>query len=246
MMKRNIKLTLEYDGTNYCGWQVQVNALSVEEVLVSAISKITDEDIFVIGSGRTDSKVHALGQVANFHTESKIPDEKFRLAINSKLPADIVVRESIEVSEDFHSRYDAKEKEYIYIIYNDKVRSPIKRNYSYFVNYELDIEAMERALECFIGTHDFVGFMSTGSSIKGTIRTITEASLKQKDGMIEIRVRGTGFLYNMVRIIVGTLVDIGIGKIDKDSTMQIINSKQRNKAGHTAPPQGLYLSKVFY
>lgn len=245
-MIRNIKLTLEYDGTNYCGWQTQPNAPSVQEVLGIAISKITCEDVNVIGSGRTDSKVHALGQVANFHTRSKIPEEKFRLAINSKLPDDIVVRESIEVLEGFHSRYHAKGKEYIYRIYNNKVRSPIKRNYSYFVSYDLNIEAMKIALEYFVGTHDFVGFMSTGSSIKGTVRTITHASLKEKDGMIEISIKGTGFLYNMVRIIVGTLVDIGIGKIDKESIEEIINSKQRNKAGHTAPPQGLYLSKVFY
>ena len=245
-MIRNIKLTLEYDGTNYCGWQMQPNAPSVQEALEGAIAKITGEKITVIGSGRTDSKVHALGQVANFHTKSKIPEEKFILALNSMLPSDIAVNKSIEVSQDFHSRYDAKEKEYKYLIYNSKVRSPIKRNSSYFVNYELDIEAMALALKYFIGTHDFVGFMSTGSSIKGTIRTITEASLIEKDDTIEISIRGTGFLYNMVRIIVGTLVDIGIGKIDKDSIEEIINSKSRNKAGHTAPPQGLYLSKVFY
>ncbi len=246
MNKKNIKLTLEYDGTNYCGWQKQPNTPTVQEALEKAIFKITGEDVDVIGSGRTDSKVHALGQVANFHTLSSIPEEKFALALNGVLPKDIVVRESEEKELNFHSRYQAVGKEYKYIIYNDKVRSPLKRNYSYFVNYELDIDSMKYALNFFGGTHDFSAFMSTGSSIIGTTRTITGAELVENENMIEITIRGTGFLYNMVRIIVGTLVDIGIGKIDKNLVEEIINSKDRNMAGHTAAAEGLYLSKVFY
>lgn len=246
MEKRNIKLTLEYDGTNYCGWQKQPNAPSIEETLERAITKIVKEEVSVTGSGRTDSSVHAMGQVANFYTSSKIPSEKFALALNTMLPKDIAVKKSEEVNLEFHSRYDAVGKEYKYMIYNSKVRSPLKRNYAYHVNYKLDREAMKVALDCFLGEHDFRGFMSTGSSIKGTVRTINYVDLVENEEMIEITFRGTGFLYNMVRIIVGTVVDVGIGKIDKDSIVEIIESKDRNRAGHTAPPEGLYLSRVFY
>lgn len=246
MKKRNIKLILEYDGTNYCGWQKQPNEPSIEETLESAIKKITKEDVDVIGSGRTDSSVHALGQVANFHTSCNIPSERFVLALNTNLPYDIAVRASEEVLEGFHSRYDAVGKEYKYMIYNSIIRSPLKRNYSYNVSYKLDRAAMKKALDYFVGEHDFRGFMSTGSSIKGTVRTITHVEFVEDEEIIEITIRGTGFLYNMVRIIVGTLVDVGRGKIDADSIVEIIESKDRNMAGHTAPPEGLYLSKVFY
>lgn len=246
MKKRNIKLTLEYDGTNYCGWQKQINAPTVQDALEKAIFKLTNENVHSIGSGRTDSKVHALGQVVNFHTSSNIPEEKFAIALNSILPKDIVVKESVEKEYDFHSRYWAVGKEYKYFIYNGKIRSALKRNYTYFVNFDLDIESMRYALDYFGGTHDFAGFMSTGSSVLGTTRTITGAQLIENENIIEVTIRGTGFLYNMVRIIVGTLVDIGIGKIDKDLIEEIIDSKDRKRAGHTAPAQGLYLSKVFY
>ena len=246
MKKRNIKLILEYDGTNYCGWQKQINAPTVQETLEKAIFKLTTEKVNSIGSGRTDSKVHALGQVVNFHTSSIIPAEKFAIALNSILPRDIVVKKSVEQELDFHSRYWAVGKEYKYFIYNGKIRSALKRNYSYFVNYDLDVEAMKYALNYFGGTHDFAGFMSTGSSVLGTTRTIKGAQLVENDDIIEITIRGTGFLYNMVRIIVGTLVDIGTGKIDKNLIEEIIESKDRNRAGHTAPAEGLYLSKVFY
>lgn len=245
-MKRNIKLTLEYDGTGYCGWQIQPNAKSIQETLECSIEKLTGIRSTVIGSGRTDSRVHALGQVANFFTESTIPKERFAAALNSVLPKDISVKNSEEVSMDFHSRYSAVEKEYKYYIFNNKVRSPIKRNYSYFVSYKLDIKAMEKALECFIGTHDFIGFMSTGSNIKGTVRTIHEASLKEKEDMIEVTLRGNGFLYNMVRIIVGTLLEVGTGKVNYMDISEIIESGDRNRAGATAPPEGLFLSKVIY
>lgn len=246
MKKRNIKLTLEYDGTNYCGWQKQPDAPSIEETLENAISKVTKEDVHVIGSGRTDSSVHAIGQVANFHTNSKIPSERFVKALNTMLPDDIAVRKSEEVGVDFHSRYCATQKEYKYIIYNSDVRSPLKKNYSYHVDYKLNRESMKEALECFIGRYDFKGFMSTGSSVKDTVRTITQVEFIEDKDMIEITIKGNGFLYNMVRIIVGTLVDIGRGRIEASAIMDIIESKDRNQAGHTAPPQGLYLSEVFY
>lgn len=246
MKERNIKLTLEYDGTNYSGWQKQSDAKSIQETLENAILKITGEKVNLIGSGRTDSRVHALGQVANFKTNSKIPGNRFVKALNSMLPSDIAVRESIEVDDDFHARFNAIGKEYKYLIYNNKVRSPLKRNYSYFVDYDLDIEKMREALDLFLGTHDFRGFMSSGSSIKTTVRTISNIEFIKKEDIIELSIMGNGFLYNMVRIIVGTLVDIGIGKIDITDISDIIESCDRNKAGHTAPPEGLYLSKVFY
>lgn len=246
MEERNIKLTLEYDGTNYCGWQKQPNASSIQETLEEAILKITGENVKLIGSGRTDSRVHALGQVANFKTHSKIPANRYIKALNSMLPFDIAVKDSIEVDLDFHARFNAIGKEYKYIIYNNKVRSPLKRNYSYFVDYDLDIANMKKSLDSFLGTHDFSGFMSSGSSIKSTVRTISCVEFIEKEGLIELNIMGNGFLYNMVRIIVGTLVDIGIGKIDSNSISDIIDSRDRKRAGHTAPPEGLYLSKVFY
>lgn len=243
---KNIKLIVEYDGTNYCGWQKQPNAPSIQETLEKALLKITGEEVHVVGSGRTDSKVHASNQVANFHTRSKIPADKFRLALNRILPWDIAVKDSVQVDLGFHACDDAIGKEYKYVIYNNKVRSPLVRDYSYYVYDPLDIDSMSLALEHFIGTHDFAGFMATGSSIKGTIRTITTAQIVKTDSKIELTIRGTGFLYNMVRIIAGTLIDVGKGKIDQKKIGEIIESKDRNRAGHTAAARGLYLSKVFY
>lgn len=246
MKRKNIKLLIEYDGTNYCGWQRQPNNLSVQEALEKAVAKITGEMVIVTGSGRTDSKVHALEQVANFHTLSKVPADRFKLALNGVLPKDIVITESSEVDLEFHACNDAKGKEYKYIIYNGNTRSPIRRNYSYFINKKLNFEDMEYALKFFIGKHDFKGFMATGSSIKGTIRTITDAYILKDEDMIEITIKGTGFLYNMVRIIAGTIIDVGRHKIDKNSIENIIDSRDRIKAGHTADAKGLYLWKVFY
>ena len=246
MNKKNIKLLIEYDGTNYCGWQRQTDDPSIQEALEEAIFEVTGENVTVTGSGRTDSRVHALGQVANFHTSSKIPADKFRMVLNGVLERDIVVKDSKEVDFNFHACDHAKGKEYKYIIYNGKIRSAIKRNYSYFINQELNLEDMEYALKFFIGRHDFRGFMATGSSIKGTVRTITDAYLVKNEDMIEITIKGTGFLYNMVRIIAGTLIDVGRGKIDKFDIEKIIESRDRIKAGHTADAKGLYLSKVFY
>ena len=246
MDMKNIKLIVEYDGTNYCGWQKQPNAPSIQETLEKAVLKVTGEEVLVVGSGRTDSKVHANNQVANFYTRSKIPSDKFRLALNRILPRDVAVKDSSRVDLDFHACDDAVGKEYKYLIYNNRVRSPMVRNYSYYVYDPLDIDKMAIALESFLGTHDFAGFMATGSSIKGTVRTISGAEIVKKDSSIEITIRGTGFLYNMVRIIAGTLIDVGKGKIDKDDMGKIIARKDRNKAGHTAAARGLYLSKVFY
>lgn len=245
-MERNIKLVIEYDGTNYHGWQSQPNQITIQQTIEEAIENITREKVHLKGSGRTDAKVHAYGQIANFRTNSNIPYENFKYALNSLLPKDISIKESCEVNIDFNARYDAVAKEYRYIIYNNKIRSPIIRNYSYHVPYELNFSYMEKAIKEFIGTHDFRAFMYSKSDMENTVRTILNANIEKNEKIIEITLKGNGFLYNMVRIITGTLVDVGRGKIKLEDIANIIESKKREKSGHTAPPQGLYLSKVFY
>lgn len=243
---KNIKLTIEYDGTNFSGWQIQPSARTVQEEIGKAICKIIKKPVKINGSGRTDAGVHALGQVANFKGEFSIPVERIPIALNSILPKDICIKEAKEVHEYFHARYNAKGKKYIYKIYNGCVRSPLFRNYAYFVPQELNIEEMKEASKYFIGEHDFKGFMASGSSVVDTVRHIYDIDLSLKEDMITIEVMGNGFLYNMVRIITGTLVDIGVGKIRKEQLANIILSCNRDKAGHTAPAQGLYLAEVYY
>jgi len=251
---RNIKLTIEYDGTNYHGWQSQKNAVSVQDEIQKAIRELTGEDCLLIGAGRTDMGVHALGQVANFKTQSKVPADKFSYALNSLLPDDIVIKKSEEVSPDFHAQYSARGKKYMYLIYNSTRPSALLRDRAYFVPQKLDIAAMKKAAACFIGTHDFSAFRAVGSSAKTSVRTITNASLDvcndfslvARNNLLKFEIEGNGFLYNMVRIIVGTLVEIGIGKLPCDSVPGIIKSCDRKKAGRTAPPHGLYLVEVYY
>ena len=228
---RNLKITLQYNGKNYCGWQKQPNALGIQGTVEKAIYEITKEEVKVTASGRTDAGVHALGQVANFKTESKIPAERLPDALNAKLPKDISIISCEEVDIDFHARYNACGKTYRYL--------------SYHVRYDLDLDKIRLEAKSLIGTHDFGGFMSSGSSVKDTVRTIYDVDIQENDGMISIEVSGNGFLYNMVRIIVGTLVDIGRGRI-KHNMEEIINSKSRSMCGHTAPAHGLFLKKVNY
>ena len=242
----NIKLTIQYDGSNYSGWQKQKNANSIQEQIEKAIYLVTGEKVNLIGSGRTDRGVHALGQVANFTTLSSIPADRFKFALNSKLPGDISIIESQAVDYEFHSRYHAKGKRYRYLIFNKPIRNPLYRNYAYHVPYPLDFREMERAAKFFIGTHDFASFMASGSSVKDTVRTIYDISLDKKDDLIILSVEGDGFLYNMIRIMVGTLIDIANNKLKSQDIPAIINAKNRRAAGHTAPPQGLYLEKVYY
>jgi tRNA pseudouridine38-40 synthase len=238
-------VTIEYKGTNYCGWQVQNDRLSIQECIENAIHKITNEKVNITSSGRTDAGVHALGQVANFHTNSSIPIEKIPGAINSKLPDDISIIDAKEVESHFHARYSAKKKRYRYVILNSKYKRPIHNDFSYLVKYKLNTDKMIQESKYLIGEHDFRGFMSTGSSVKTTVRTIYDISLKKEEDLIILEVEGNGFLYNMVRIIAGTLVDIGRGKINM-SLKDIIESKDRNNAGHTAEGKGLFLKKVYY
>lgn len=243
---RNIKLTLEYDGTNYLGWQKQKVGITIQGTLEEAIKFLTKEEVEVTGSSRTDAGVHAKGFVANFKTNSKIPSEKFREAINHKLPEDIVILKSEEVEEEFHARYNAMGKTYSYSILNRDVPSAIDRNYLYHVKRRLDVESMKEACQYFIGTHDFSAFKTSGSSVKTTVRTIKELYIEDNDDIIKIYVTGDGFLYNMVRIIVGTLIMVGSNKIKPLEIKNIIASKEREKAGICVPASGLVLEKVYY
>lgn len=242
---RNIKIIVQYNGKNYCGWQKQPDSMGIQGNLEYAIEKITGEKVKITGSGRTDAGVHALGQVANFFTESSIPAHRIPNALNSQLPKDISVIDAEEVDMEFHSRYSAKGKRYRYVIHNSRYRNPIVRETSYQVKYDLDVEKMKREAEALKGTHDFFGFMSSGSSVESTVRTITDVNITTEDDMIVMEFEGNGFLYNMVRIISGTLVDIGRGKIKK-GMREIIEAKDRKEAGHTAPAHALFLKKVFY
>lgn len=242
---RNLKVTIQYNGENYCGWQKQPDTLGIQGTIQNAIYEITKEEVQLNASGRTDAGVHALGQVANFKLESKIPTYKIPSALNAKLPKDISIIACTEVDDEFHSRYSAKGKRYRYLIYNNMYRSPIYKDTSYHVRYDLDFEKMCEEAKHLIGEHDFKGFMSSGSSVNDTVRTIYDITLEKQENLIILEVEGNGFLYNMVRIIVGTLVDIGRGRIN-ESLKDIIDSKNRGKCGHTAPPHGLFLKKVDY
>jgi tRNA pseudouridine38-40 synthase len=242
---RNIMITIQYDGSKYYGWQKQNDSPGIQSVIEKSIYKITKENVELISSGRTDRGVHALGQVANFKTESKIAVEKIPAAINSSLPDDISIIDAKEVDENFHARYCSSKKRYRYVIYNNKYKNPIYRKYSYHVKYDLNFEKMKEESRHLIGEHDFIGFRSTGSSAKGTVRTIYDIELKKEGDFIVLEIEGKGFLYNMVRIIAGTLIEIGRGRI-KESLKDIIESKERSRAGHTAHANGLFLKKVYY
>lgn len=245
-MERNIKLIIEYDGTNYNGWQSQMNGTAIQDIVEGALFQLTGEKVKLTGSGRTDSGVHAYGQVANFFSTSSIPAEKFSFALNTILPKDIIIKKSREVGSEFHARFSAKGKKYRYLIYNSTHPSALLRNRTFHVFYNLNIAAMKEASSHFIGTYNFEGFMAKGSQVKNTVRTIRETSLVKRDEIIQIEITGDGFLYNMVRIIVGTLIDVGIGRIKTQDISNIIRSCDRKLAGRTAPPQGLYLVEVYY
>ena len=245
---RNIKLLIEYDGKNFAGWQTQPAKISIQGEIIKAIKEVTGEDVELTSSGRTDAGVHALGQVANFKTYSKIEISKFPYALNSKLPNSIVIKKAEEVDERFHSRYNCKGKTYRYIVNNNEFPSALDRYREFHISQKLDFEKMKKALSYFEGTHDFAGFKSSGGAPKKTtVRTITKATIKKtSDNRIIIELTGDGFLYNMVRIISGTIVDVGLGKIDLKDIPGIIESKDRKLAGKTLPPHGLYLVEVKY
>ena len=229
------------------GWQKQPEKLNIQGTIEKAIERITKEEIELTASGRTDRGVHAIAQVANFKTNSNLPIEKFPIAINSNITKAIRIKDAKEVDEKFHSRLSCKKKTYRYVINNSKYGSSIYRNLETHIPQKLDIEKMKEAVKYFEGEHDFKAFKSSGTSSKSSVRTIYKAEVIEKeDERVAIELTGSGFLYNMVRIISGTLVDVGLGKIKPEEINDIINSKDRQKAGKTLPPQGLFLVKVEY
>lgn len=244
---RNIKLIVEYDGTAYCGWQRQKNGISIQQLLEESIGRVTGEESRVIGSGRTDAGVHALGQVAHFHTASRLGERNLLMGINSLLPADITVREAREVDPSFHARFDVISKVYVYRICNRPVRPALERHRAWFIWFPLDLESIAGALDLFRGSHDFSSFCSTHTDSPDHVRTILDIGLtKESDGMIQISLEADGFLRYMVRSIVGTLVDVGRGRCRREDLDGILAAKDRRRAGLTAPPQGLFLKEVRY
>lgn len=245
-MKR-IKLTIAYDGTDYCGWQIQPNGITVEEVLNKKLKKLTGEDIHVIGASRTDSGVHALGNVAVFDTESSIPAERMAYALNQRLPDDIVIVSSKEVPLDWHPRYqDEILKTYEYHIYNAPVQNPLKRRFSTFVSFPMDVGKMREGAAYLLGEHDFVSFCNVRTSVEDTVRTVKELMIEQEGPDITIRITGNGFLYHMVRIIAGTLIRVGRGFYEPAKVKEILEARERTQAGVTAPPEGLTLVCIEY
>ena len=243
---RNIKLTIEYDGKDFNGWQKQPTKLNIQGTIEQTIKIVTGEDVDLMASGRTDAGVHAFGQVANFKTNSNIPIEKIPIALNSNLKKSIRIISAEEVDERFHSRLTCKRKTYRYIINNSEFSSAIYRNLETHIPQKLDVEKMKQAAKYFEGEHDFKAFKASGTSSKSSVRTIYKADVKQKDDRIYIELTGNGFLYNMVRIISGTLLDVGIGKIKPEEIQKIIESKDRKLAGKTLPARGLCLIEVNY
>ena len=244
---RNIKLTIEYDGKDFNGWQKQPKKLNIQGTIEEAIQRITGEEVELNASGRTDAGVHSLGQVANFKTNSNLPIEKWPLALNANLKKSIIIKSAEEVDERFHSRLSCKQKTYRYIINNSKYGTAIYRNLETHIPQKLDIEKMQQAVKYFEGEHDFKAFKASGTSSKSSIRKIYKAEvIKMPNDRIYIELTGNGFLYNMVRIISGTLVDVGLGKLQPSDIIDIIESKQRERAGKTLPPYGLYLLNVEY
>ncbi|NCA66946.1 MAG: tRNA pseudouridine(38-40) synthase TruA [Clostridia bacterium] len=241
-----VLITIEYLGTSYCGWQKQKNGRSVQETLAKAISTLTAEEIVLHGSGRTDSGVHAIAQAAHFDTNTKIPVEKLPYAINSLLPRDISVKSARSVVAAFNARFDAISKTYIYKIYTGAHLSPTRELTHCHIPYALDVQKMREAASRIIGTHDFKCFQSTGGHVKDTVRTIYTATVTESGDEILIEVKGNGFLYNMVRIIAGTLVYAGIGKLSAEDITSAISSRDRTRAGKTLDAKGLYLKNVEY
>ena len=244
-MKKRIKLVVAYDGTNYCGWQVQPNGETIEGVLNRELSSLLGGDIKVTGASRTDSGVHSLGNVAVFDTDTRIPPEKISYALNIRLPEDIVVQESCEVAPDFHPRHCNSRKTYEYRILNRRFAMPTRRLDTYFYHRPLDVERMQQAARYLKGTHDFKSFCSVNTVVEDTVRTIyTLQVIKDADDIITIRVQGSGFLYNMVRILAGTLIQVGIGAMEPEQMTEILEAKDRSASGPTAPAQGLTMMGI--
>jgi len=244
---RNIKLTVEYDGTNYFGWQRQARGPTVQQEIEDALRNITGENITLLGSGRTDSGVHALGQVANFKTKSTIKPDEFQMGLNSILPQDISIKDTREIGLEFHAQFSAKSKTYIYKIFNSPHRSALLRKRAWFVPHELNTSEMKKAAESLVGVHKFSAFAQADTEVKTTVRTVLKASIETKDdNLIIFSIEATGFLKRMVRLIIGTLVQVGKGKIDYGDFVDILENGEKTKFVYAAPAHGLYLKEVRY
>ena len=241
-----IKLIVEFDGTDYAGWQRQENAMTVQQKLEEALERLFGEKITVFGASRTDAGVHAAGMVCHFDVETKIPVERIAYALNFTLPKDIRVKDSAQTAPGFHARFDAKAKWYRYTIYNHKHASALNRRTVAHVPYVLSVSSMQEALQNLLGKHDFAAFAASGSVVKDTTREIYLARLQKNGDKIVLDIMGNGFLYNMVRIIAGTLIDIGRGKLGTDTFKKMLQTKDRVLGGMTAPPQGLILQRIYY
>ena len=243
---RRIQLTVEYDGTNYAGWQRQSNALAVQQVIEEALARLTGERIVLHGASRTDAGVHALGQCAHFDTNSRIPGEKFSYAVNTMLPPDIRIRRSQDVPDGFHARFSARGKRYRYLFYDAPHAGALNRLTHAHSIYPLDDARMGREALALLGTHDFAAFAASGSAVRDTVRTLWRADITRNGNDVMLIVEGNGFLYNMVRIIAGTLRDIGSGKLESGALARAIDTGNRLDLGVTAPAHGLTLMDVFY
>jgi len=258
---RNVKLIIEYDGTAYHGWQIQPELTTIQGVIESKLSIITKADMAVTGAGRTDAGVHALGQVANFRTESGMTPEQFKLALNRALPRDIVIRRAQEVDDDFHSRFSAVSRTYRYTILNEKTPSAFLRNYTYRVRDSINVDSMSEACKILLGEHDFSSFASTGDPVKNFVRTVNNASVTEVEGahkdaflsiplqqyrLIQFQIEANAFLRSMVRAIIGTLLEIGRGKMPPEKMRNILEAKDRSVAGPNLPAKGLCLMEVGY
>lgn len=241
-----VKLVVAYDGTNYSGWQLQKNAVTIEQKLNEALSALLGEEIMVTGASRTDAGVHSLGNVCVFDTNTRIPPEKISFALNSRLPEDIVVQDSCEVAMDFHPRAGKSSKTYEYRILNRTFPDPTRRRDTYFYHYPLNVEAMKKAASYLEGEHDFKSFCSVHTQAETTVRTIYSCTVEKEEEVIKIRVTGNGFLYNMVRIIAGTLLEVGAGKRHPEEIADILAKGDRCAAGVTAPAHGLTMIGIEY
>lgn len=243
---RNLKLTIAYKGTNYHGFQKQKNAITVQEILETTLSKLLNENVNIYGCSRTDSGVHANDYCVSLYTQKMVPNNKFIRGLNSYLPSDISILDCEDVDLDFHARYSCKAKEYLYLIHNSESKNPFAKDLEYHYNRPLDIEMIKRASEFLVGTHDFKSFCSYNNEKVNTTRTIYYIDIKKDINTVKILVKGDGFLYNMVRIIIGTLLYVNEGKIKVDYIPEILKLKDRKYAGKTAQSHGLYLNKVYY
>jgi len=243
---RNLLLTIRFDGTAYHGWQVQENSITVQQTLQDAYERICGVRDNITGCSRTDSGVHANKYCCNIRTENNKACSELVSSLNAVLPQDIAVTDCREVPYDFHARYDCISKEYIYQIWNSPEKNPFLSKYSLHYKYPLDTEMLDRQAKDFIGTHDFAAFCASGSSVDETVRTVTKAQVTRDGSLVTFTVAADGFLYNMVRIMVGTLLEIASGKIPQDTIPDIISSKDRGRAGITAKPHGLFLNDVIY